>query len=50
MILAVLEHIELMVASLFRQELLVGALFDDDTLIEEDDVVAVLDGTQAVGR
>ncbi|GJC95043.1 hypothetical protein ColKHC_03869 [Colletotrichum higginsianum] len=40
---------EVVVGAVLREELVVGALFDDAAVGHDDDVVGVLDGRQAVG-
>ena len=46
----VLQGIQLIVAALLVQQLLMAALLQNLSVGQEDDVVRVLDGTQAVGN
>ena len=50
LLLVELQCVELEVPPLFRQQLLVGALFHDLPVGEHDDPVGVLDGGQPVGH
>lgn len=50
LLLLELEGIELIIAPLLVQQLLVSALLQDFSVGQKDDVVRMLDGTQPVGH